>query len=185
MGGWKRRMASGTQTRANAHTNRLVAPAIKHAAAETLFKHTPGRLFHSVVVGVVVVCRFFEGIDRSRRGSGAPEATGSGCYCAKTPKSINCLTPFSCAVTLVNPPHHLHTDTHSCATPLRYYAEGFHTYWKESVRYPNRKVEIFFLVCFFLLYFLLLQLMEAAGQSCSCGFIQSKVLHCPGPQQSS
>lgn len=40
--------------------------AIKHAAAESLFKHTPGRLFHSVVVSVVVVCRFFEGIDRSR-----------------------------------------------------------------------------------------------------------------------
>lgn len=39
-------------------------PAIKHAAAESLFKHTPGRLFHSAVVGVV--CRFFEGIDRSR-----------------------------------------------------------------------------------------------------------------------
>lgn len=58
---------TNTRKRTNTQIDSWRFPGYKtHAAAETLFKHTPGRLFHSVVVGVVVVCRFFEGIDRSR-----------------------------------------------------------------------------------------------------------------------
>lgn len=67
-GGWRRLMASDTHAHESANTpiGSWHFLAIKHAVAESLLKHTHGRLFHSIVVGFVVVCRFFEGIDLSR-----------------------------------------------------------------------------------------------------------------------